>query len=299
MSRENGFLQLRRGVFQHVRDGWLSPLQALCLIYMLTQADTRSGVWRGGAGALAGELSIPARTARRVLEALDECYIKRFAVAGRHECYPILLHKFLVTDGERSGQQLNALDSRSPQELRYFAREHRGEHDGEHMTTQKKLETRDRRIRQNPAAKTAPPPDSRFRIFHDSAYEAFRAKYGQPPTWGGKQHRSLQLFLADQPRVQLVEWQRRFMNYLESTEVFTRNQGGSLAYFVTHFDVFHAGPVVYRVGAGGLDGKPSGCNESFDERKRRQSAEAIGAARRCFDTLDGEVVGYLPSSRRN
>jgi hypothetical protein len=294
MSRERGFLQLRRGVFQHVRDGCLSPLQALCFIYMLTQADTRNGVWKGGAGALAGELSIPARTARRALEALDGRYLKRFSVPGSHKCYPILLHKFLITDGEHAGQQLNALDSASPADLRYLASEQDGEHVAQHVTTQKKLETREKRIKKNLATKPAPPSDPRFSIFRDFAYEAYRAKHGQPPTWSGKDWAALKRFLREQPYVTLEEFQRRFSNYLQSTEQFTRSHGDSLAYFVAAFDRFLDGPVLERAFAGGKNG-----NESFDERRRRETAEAIQGFFEDFDTLDAEVVRNLPEPSGN
>jgi hypothetical protein len=295
MSRERGFLQLRRGVFQHVRDGWLSPLQALVFIYMLTQADTRSGVWKGGAGALAGELSIPVRTARRALEALDGRYLKRFPVPGSHKCYPILLHKFLITDGEHAGQQLNALDSASPVDLRYFASEQDGEQVAQHLTSQKKLETGEKRKKKNLAAKIAPPADPRFGIFRDIAYEAYRAKHGQPPTWNGKDWASLKRFLAAQPQVTLEEFERRFGNYMQSTEQFTRSHGDSLAYFVAAFDRFLDGPVLERAFAGGKNGH----YESFDERRKRKSMEAICDGGGNFEVLDAGVVGNVPQPSRN
>jgi hypothetical protein len=49
MSKERGFLQLRRGLWEHVRDGSLTHTGALVYIYMLSQADTRTGIWKGGA----------------------------------------------------------------------------------------------------------------------------------------------------------------------------------------------------------------------------------------------------------
>jgi hypothetical protein len=256
MSRERGFLQLRRGIFQHVRDGCLTPVRALCLIYMLTQADTRTGVWSGSAGALARELSIPQWVARRVLESLSGRYIKRFPVPGRHKCYPVLLHKFLVTDGEHKGQQLNALESESPTNLRYFASEHVDEHDAQHVTTQKKLETGEKKKRQNLAAKPAPPADPRYKPFYDFAYEAFRAKNGQEPSWDVKDGANLKRFLDKQPRVTLEEFQRRFGNFLRSTEHFTLSHGDSLAYFVTAFDRFLNGPLIDS-STGGFNGSRS------------------------------------------
>src|SRR5262249_7725764 len=129
MSRFTGFVPLRRGLFEHVRNGRLGPLQAFCLIYILSQADTRTGVWMGCAKALSGELGISERTARDILERLEQGgYIRRFTSPGSHACYPLLVHKFAITNGEHDGEQLNAFDSASPTDLRYFRREHNGEH---------------------------------------------------------------------------------------------------------------------------------------------------------------------------
>jgi hypothetical protein len=109
MSRESGFLQLRRGLWEHVRDGRMSTTEALAFIFICSEADTRTGIWKGCAKSLSGELGIPERTARDVLEKMERGdYIRRFAVPGRHACYPILVHKFLITQGEHNGEQLNA-----------------------------------------------------------------------------------------------------------------------------------------------------------------------------------------------
>src|SRR6516164_1751502 len=123
MTRRNGFLQLRRGLWEHVWDGRMSATETLAFIYICSEADTRTGIWKGSANSLSGELGLTERTARDVLERLEHGgYIRRFAVPGRHSCYPILVHKFLITDGEHNGEQLNAMDSKSPTELAYYSR---------------------------------------------------------------------------------------------------------------------------------------------------------------------------------
>src|SRR6267142_1558113 len=105
VSKLNGFLQLRRGVWEHVRDGRMSVTVALAFIYICCEADTRTGIWKGSAKSLSGELGIPERTARDVLEKMEHGdYIRRFAVPGRHSCYPILVHKFEITQGEHDGE---------------------------------------------------------------------------------------------------------------------------------------------------------------------------------------------------
>jgi hypothetical protein len=147
MSKENGFLQLRRGLWEHVRDGRMSVTEALAFIYICSQADTRTGIWKGCAKSLSSELGIPERTARDVLEKMQHGdYIRRFAVPGRHACYPILVHKFPITQGEHNGEHLNALESLGPTDLRYFSREQsveqNGEHGVEHGAAQRRIEKR-------------------------------------------------------------------------------------------------------------------------------------------------------------
>ena len=83
-------------------------------------------------------------------------------------------------------------------------------------------------------------------------------RHGQPPAWGAKHGKNLKQFLAEQPHVGSEEWQLRFGAYLDSTERFTRAQGGSLAYFVTHFDVFTNGPILeVKKAGGGANAKPT------------------------------------------
>jgi hypothetical protein len=139
----------------------MSVTVALAFIYICCEADTRTGIWKGSAKSLSGELGIPERTARDVLEKMEHGdYIRRFAVPGRHSCYPILVHKFLITDGEHSGEQLNAIDSKSPADLAYFSREHsveeNGEHGVEHGAAQKRIEKENRERRKKQDAATAP-----------------------------------------------------------------------------------------------------------------------------------------------
>jgi hypothetical protein len=161
VTKRNGFLQLRRGVWEHVRDGRMSITQALAFVYICSEADTRTGIWKGCAKSLCGELGIPERTARDVLEKMEHGdYIRRFAVPGRHACYPILVHRFLITQGEHSGEQLNAVDSKSPAELAWFVREQDVEHSGEvgveHSAAQKRNENRNKRREKKKETPAAP-----------------------------------------------------------------------------------------------------------------------------------------------
>jgi hypothetical protein len=161
MARDTGFFQLRRGLWEHIRDGRMTITEALAFIYIGTQADTRTGIWKGSAKSLSRELGIPERTARDVLEKMEHGdYIRRFPVPGRHSCYPILVHKFLLTNGEHNGEQLNAIESTSPTNLTYFPREHGVElgveHGVEHSAAQKRSKTRDGRREIKEGAPAAP-----------------------------------------------------------------------------------------------------------------------------------------------
>lgn len=169
MSRGTGFFPLRRGLWEHLRDGRLNHLEALAFIYICTQADTRTGVWIGSAGALAGELNLKPRTARDLIENLTtKTYLTRFPVPGRHVCYPILVHKFLITNGEHSGEQLNAIDSASPTDLVHFPREQTVEPDDEQSVqqnvkrgaSQRRSKTRELKSEKREALRTCEVPAS-------------------------------------------------------------------------------------------------------------------------------------------
>jgi hypothetical protein len=276
MSKENGFVPLRRGLWEHVRDGRMTITEALAFIYICSQADTRSGIWQGSAGALAGELGIAARTARDLLEKMEHGdYIRRFAVPGRHVCYPILVHKFPITQGEHNSEQLNALESKSSVELSYVSREQsveqHGEHGVEHGAAQRRSEKREER--KKPAAK--PPADARFGPFVEFAKSSFEAKHKHPPTWDcfGKDGAALSSFLRRAVHVTLDSWQTNVLNFFDSTEAFTLKQGGSLAYFISRFDTFSSGPILEKQ-LGGANGSKRSATELAI-----QNARALGLDR--------------------
>jgi hypothetical protein len=131
MSRQNGFAPIRRRLWEHLRDGRMSPLACLAFIYICSQADTRTGIWKGSAGALVSELGLRPRTARDVLERLEHGdYIRRFLRPGERLCYPILVHKFRLTQGEHNGEVVDALSSLFSDgrlDLKYFPCEVDGE----------------------------------------------------------------------------------------------------------------------------------------------------------------------------
>jgi hypothetical protein len=158
----------------------MSVTEALAFIYICSQADTRLGVWKGSAKSLSGELGLTERTARDVLEKMEHGdYIRRFAVPGRHICYPILIHKFPITQVEHYGEHLNALESLSPTDLRYFSREQTGEHSVEHGAAQRRREKREQIKKQkieSTRASQAPPSHPFFEIWNQNRGQLAEAK---------------------------------------------------------------------------------------------------------------------------
>jgi hypothetical protein len=154
----------------------MTVTQALAFIYVCSEADTRTGIWNGSAKSLSGELGIPERTARDVLEKMEDGgYIRRFAVPGRHSCYPILVHKFLITDGEHFGEQLDALNSIDASALRYLPAETREQsvergvqHGVEHGAAQKRKRIEKEKERKRKAQAPEEPSPSVFSGVHFS-----------------------------------------------------------------------------------------------------------------------------------
>jgi hypothetical protein len=276
VSKLYGFLQLRRGLWEHVRNGSLTHTGALVYIYMLTQADTRTGVWKGSAQCIATDLNIPKSTAKYALRGLDGRYIKRFTLPGRHACYPILLHKFLITQGQHVGLMLDALSSADPRGLKFFKPECEQQvvqQIVQQVAPQRIKENREERRKTSTAAKTTPPADLRFQPFLDLTFRAFERKHGQKPTWTGKDFKALTAMLSSNKSLDGLELEKRFCNYLESTEAFIKKQGDSLAYFCTHIDSFLAGPILERNKSNGNhSGKASTVETILDGFQQLQQA---------------------------
>lgn len=185
MSRENGFVPIRRGILDHIRDGRLTPLEFTGHYFITSQADTRTGLWVGSAKCIASALCITERMARRVLENLGRGdYIRRFPKPGRHVCYPILVHKFYPTNGEHKGEQLDAISSLSATELRYVpieSGELEGEHKGEHVTPQKRIENKEVRKTLTPSVSELPTAEG-FEQFY-AAYPRHVARVDAEKAW--------------------------------------------------------------------------------------------------------------------
>jgi hypothetical protein len=216
----------------------MSITEALAFIYICSEADTRNGIWKGCAKSLAGELGIPDRTARDVLERMERGdYIRRFAVPGRHLCYPILVHKYLITSGEHDGEQLNALDSKSSADLAYLPREHDGEcdgeHDGEHDAAQKRSKNIKVRIEKEESAPAA--PSLSFAGQHFTVTQKQDALLGEAFPWIDRpgEYRKADSWLEANPERQPRKANRFLHNWFsritQSKEAGTNGKGNSVS----------------------------------------------------------------------
>jgi len=112
--RNNGYLRLRRGLFEHVANGQMTAMECFLYTAILANADPSTGIWHSSAGCLAALYSISPRTCRDSLERLEKGgYLKRFPIRGKHGQYPILVHRFDCSDGAMKGMRLNAMESLS------------------------------------------------------------------------------------------------------------------------------------------------------------------------------------------
>lgn len=87
-----------------------------------------------------------------------------------------------------------------------------------------------------------------------------------------KDFKGLKDLLAAAPSLGLDDLQARWQNYLNSTEKFTRDRGGSLAHFCKNADSFIQGPLFERT-KGGSNGRQSSSDLAI------QNARALGLER--------------------
>jgi hypothetical protein len=104
-----GYIQLRRGLFEHVTEGRITSTEAFLYMAIIAHAKPDTGIWTGSSGLLASLYGFSPRTARDLLEKLEsKGYIKRFPKPGSHSNYPVLINKYECSDGAAKGWRLNA-----------------------------------------------------------------------------------------------------------------------------------------------------------------------------------------------
>lgn len=124
MGDRSGYVQLRRGLFDHIREGKITFMEASIYIAILVDANPSTGVCYGSAGLYSAVFGLPPRTVRDALEKLErKAYLKRFTVVGKHGSYPILINKFLCTDGAAKGRYINAYETVTCESIVFFGRD--------------------------------------------------------------------------------------------------------------------------------------------------------------------------------
>jgi hypothetical protein len=270
---------IRPGIEEHLVCGAMSLCEFGIYALIHIQADYRTGIWRGSAPRIlaTGPRGASLRQVQRALEHFENMgYLKSFRVQGARGNTPYLIDKFTVRSGALKGYRVNAAKSESWQRPFYeLVAEVVTEDDAvpvaEHDALSRSKKKEVRRNKEEPAAKTAPPADSRFGPFLEFVKGSFEAKHKRPPTWDcfGKDGSALAAFLRRAPHITLDVWETNVLNYFDSTEAFTLKQGGSLAYFVSRFDTFSDGPIL-AVPRKGTNGKPTATDLAV------QNARALG-----------------------
>jgi hypothetical protein len=260
-----GWYKRRRGILEHIDSGVIDLLESGIHDYLSLKANLLIGspcsipvgvVFTSAPAIHVHCRRVSERTVQRCLEHMEGIGWLKFSawrIDGKRGNYPVLLCRGSVHDLSGTEYRING-DKTVDWRLPVF--EPVGEVSGSLLISVVSLsgnrevrsekEREKKKSKTKPAAKTTQPADPRFQGFFSFAYEDYRVRKGQPPAWGGKHKANLKQFLQENPAVTLEEWQRRWLNYSQSTEPYTVNQGGSLAHFCSKFDSFIDGPVVER-----------------------------------------------------
>ncbi len=283
-----GFYKQYREILGLLRSGKINLLMLGIYTYLCLSAnmvlgngyDFPAGVVSTSAIALRAHFKrVSERTFQRALNRMEKVGLIKFSTwrkSGEHGNYEVLICRASVHDLSGREFQVNGTkttDWRYPVYESVADLSQNSRRDVGEVATYREVE-KEKKEKKNLAATTAPHTDNRYQQFLGTAFEAFRAQCGQSPTWSNKEFKGLSLFLAKQGQIELAEWQRRFQNFMASTDEFVCNQGGSILYFLANFDKFIRGPILGKGGGSATNGQPNK-HESFDERRRRENAEAI------------------------
>lgn len=111
-----GFIQIRRGLEEHLVNGNIGAFEAGVYLVIHMQADYRTGVWTGSAPRLLATLPRGA-TLRKVQHALRRLtairFIRSFRTHGVRGNYRVLIDKFEPQSPALKGKRLSAWESES------------------------------------------------------------------------------------------------------------------------------------------------------------------------------------------
>lgn len=120
VTPNSGFLRLREGIFDHLRDGRMHPVAFAIYLVILHQCDWRAGIWLGSAWRLYDSLgqTIKRKTIQDNIARLCRAgYLKSLRGVGRRGNYYVLVNKYRPTIGELIGYELNVGKSTSLKDL--------------------------------------------------------------------------------------------------------------------------------------------------------------------------------------
>lgn len=246
MSR-GGFVKIRAGLEDHLLAGRIGAFEVGVYLILHLQADFRTGIWTGSAPRIMGTAPRGAslRDIQRALKRLERIgFIRRFHRNGKRGNYRVLLHKYEPQFGALRGMRLNAEKSESWEAPIYEpCAVSDAVVDAVSVAVDApylEVDIESKKKKTSPAPAKEPSPAVEAKRF---AFESFKARYSQPPSWGAGDYAQVAALFKRASGLTASEFQRRWQNYLDSTEAFTRKQGGSLKYFCTHFDQFISGPI--------------------------------------------------------
>jgi hypothetical protein len=257
-----GFVQLRRGILEHIERGDMSFGMFSIYRIMLLQANHAKGVWWRSAPKLwfLGPRDRSVRAIQNDLRKLEESgYLKSGHVKGRRGNFPVLVNRFYCADGPQKGKHLNAdrsTDYRNPvyefrdddcNEATVILRVDGGETDSE-ATGIQELGTKNLELREKKEPLSAHPALNAFKV---TAESTFKQRFGSKPSWGAKDFVQLANLMRRHMGVSESEFVARWIRYLTDSEPFVLKQGHSLSFFCSKFDSYMAVkrvPILPRLG---------------------------------------------------
>jgi hypothetical protein len=216
----SGFIQLRRGLSEHVRDGRLSFFEASLYVFILMDTNPATGLCYGSAGLFAAVYGLSNRTCRDALEKLEnKGYLRRFPTRGKHGSYPILVNKFRCSDGAMKGKYVNCFKSDSYIKVAYESCDDDvnesavasvNESAARIDTREEILETRDKK--QKPSAKPKAPADQRFGLFREDFERDFKYVNKVAAPWDAREASNLSRWLKANPEITQEQWRNILRN---------------------------------------------------------------------------------------
>jgi hypothetical protein len=122
MNTNEGSIQIRRGLIEHIEKGKLPPSALGVYVMLHLIADCTSGVWIGSAVKLRLLYfsTTDLRTIQRIVKHLENIrFIRCFRIQGRKGNYAFLVNNYPVSKGTFLGKRLNAWESPDAESLVY------------------------------------------------------------------------------------------------------------------------------------------------------------------------------------